>query len=86
MTSKTSIHSWLIKVDRISAWILFFLFIIFIVTGYSMTREYGMNKLVGIRSAVSIHLGICELVIFFFVIHSGIRIYFALRRWGIIKR
>jgi thiosulfate reductase cytochrome b subunit len=82
MVSKTL----LLKIDRASAWILLVLMILFIVSGYSLTSEYGMNKVMPWVAAVQIHINLSELLVIFFVIHSSVRIYFALIRWGIIGR
>ncbi len=82
MVSKTL----LVKIDRTSAWVLLFLMITFIVTGYSMTSEYGMGSVVNVMTALRIHTGLSELVVIFFAIHAGIQVYFALLRWGILGR
>lgn len=70
--------------DSISAYLLLFLFVAFVISGFSMTGEYGINDIVDIRTASAIHLGICELIIVFFCIHVGIRIYSDLPKWEII--
>jgi hypothetical protein len=76
----------LVKIDRISAWILLVLMILFFITGYSMTAEYGMNKVIGILHATQIHTGLSELVLLFFAIHAGVQIYFALLRRGVLGK
>ena len=76
----------LLKIDRASGWILLLLMVLFIVSGYSLTSEYGMNRVMDRHVALQIHINLSELVVIFFVIHSSIRIYFALIRWGIIGR
>ena len=75
-----------VKIDRISAWILLVLMILFFISGYSMTSEYGMNNVLQRIPATQIHVGISELVVLFFAIHAGIQIYFALLRWGVIGK
>ncbi len=76
----------LVKIDRISAWILMILMILFFISGYSMTAEYGMGSVIDRVRATQIHVGISELVLLFFAIHAGIQIYFALLRRGISVR
>jgi len=74
------------KIDRIAAWILLVLMIFFLISGYSMTSEYGMNSVIDRVTATQIHISLSELVVLFFAIHAGIQIYFALIRRGIIGK
>jgi len=76
----------LVKINRLSGWLLIPLFLIYIITGYSMTGEYGMNKVVSLHLARTIHLNFSGLFILLFLLHVCTSIYLALRRWGIIRR
>jgi len=75
----------LLRISRISAWVLLVLIILYIITGFSMTGRYGFSKLISISTATLIHDNLCVLVIIFFLLHAGISVYFALKRWGVIK-
>jgi cytochrome b subunit of formate dehydrogenase len=78
---KAKIYSALLKIDKISCWILFVLMILFIISGYSLIGKYGMQSLMDRKTALLIHINLSELLVFFFILHSGIRIYFAVKRW-----
>ncbi|HHI04161.1 MAG TPA: hypothetical protein ENL45_01295 [Candidatus Woesearchaeota archaeon] len=69
---------YLTKIDRYAAWILFFLMLLFFITGWSMT---GRFQIIRPGLAQNIHTSLCILVFIFFLIHSGIQIYFAFKRW-----
>ena len=72
------IKRYLVKIDRTAAWVLFFLMILFFITGWSMT---GKLRLIGAGKAQYLHTSLCTLILIFFLIHSGIQIYFAIKRW-----
>jgi len=76
----------LVKISRAAAWILLFLIIPFIISGYSMTGKYGMDRIIDTGTALRIHTGFSELLVFFLIIHVSINIYLALVRWGVIRR
>ena len=71
----------LIKISRVSAWLLLFLMILFIVTGYSITGKYYMNKLIDPDLADDIHLLFDIPIIILFIVHAGIQIYFTFKGW-----
>jgi len=75
----------LLKISRFSAWVLLVLVIINFITGFSMTGRFGFNRLINVRTATLIHDNIWILLIIFFLLHAGISIYFALKRWKVIK-
>lgn len=74
------LNSKLLRISRLSAWVLLPLIIIYIITGFSMTGRYGFNKLISIRPATLLHDKLCIPLIIFFVLHTGISIYFAFKR------
>jgi cytochrome b subunit of formate dehydrogenase len=76
----------LMKANRISCWLLLFLMIVFIITGYSMTGKFGFNKLIDKRSSTTIHLLLDIPLIILFLFHSFVSIYFAFLRWGWIRK
>jgi len=69
---------YLIKIDRVAAWILFFLMLLFFITGWSMT---GRFQIIRPGLAQNIHTSLCLLIFIFFLTHAGIQIYFAIKRW-----
>ncbi len=84
--AKRNANYYLIKTARASGWLLFFLMVVFIVTGFAALGEFGLDRLIGFREAVAVHKFFEWPLVTAFVAHSSIAIYFALRRWGWIKR
>jgi succinate dehydrogenase/fumarate reductase cytochrome b subunit len=81
-----NVNYYLVKTARISGWLLFFLVLLYIVTGFVLCGRYGFNKLIDEQTAIVLHkIFEWPLVIVFFV-HSVVTIYFAMRRWGWIKK
>ena len=85
MSSK-NLHFYLIKIVRVSGWLLFFLVLLYIVTGFVLCGEPGFSKLCDAETALGIHKVFEWPLVGVFVVHSAITIYFAFRRWGWIKR
>jgi cytochrome b subunit of formate dehydrogenase len=85
MADKTSILRCLIRIDRITCWVLLLALVLLIMSGFTMTGGYGFNRLFGIEGATSVHTGLCELVIALLAYHSGVRGYLELKRLGILK-
>ncbi len=81
-----SVNYYLIKIARVSGWLLFLLVLLYILTGFSLCGEYGFNKLVNYQAALRIHRIFEWPLIVIFLVHSLVTIYFALRRWGWIKK
>ena len=68
----------LIKLDRISAWVLFVTLILYFVTGYGMTKG-----LIDPLLARSLHLSLLTyIVVIAFAIHTSYAIHLALIRWN----
>jgi len=76
---------YLMKTARISGWLLFVLVLLYILTGFSLTGEFGLTRLISLQTAVVIHKIFEWPLITIFLVHSAITIYFAFRRWGWIK-
>lgn len=67
------------KIDRLSAWILFFGMFLYFITGYGMTKG-----LIDSKTASSIHLNwLSYVIVFAFVIHTSFAIRLAFMRWKI---
>lgn len=72
----------LVRINRICAWILLFLMVIFVVTGYSWHERVIMNP----RQAAQIHTTLDPLLVLFFLIHVTISARFAFMRHGLQGR
>ncbi len=68
---------YLLKLGRISAWILLVLMILFILSGYAWEDRIIMPM----QLARWIHTELDVCLVFFFLVHSLISAKFALRRW-----
>ena len=84
MTAK-SWNYYLVKTARVSGWLLFLLVLLYIVTGFALCGEFGVDQIVGEQAALSIHKIFEWPLVATFVTHSVVTIYFAFRRWGWIK-
>ncbi len=72
----------LIKLDRISAWILFVSLLLYFVTGYGMTKG-----IIDTNIATSLHNNYLNYIILFsFIFHTSFAIRLALLRWKIWNR
>lgn len=71
----------LIKLNRFSAWVLLVLIILFIISGYGMTKQ-----IIDPVFATYLHDNIFPIPLFiFFLLHVGISIRYALWRWKLFK-
>jgi len=83
---KRDIHYYLIKTARLSGWLLAPLMVLYIVTGFSLCGEYGINEIIDYETALLIHKIFEWPLVVLFLVHAAITIYFAFRRWGWIKK
>lgn len=81
-----NLHYYLIKTARVSGWLLFFLVLLYILTGFVLCGEPGFERLCDPQTALKIHKIFEWPLVVVFVVHSLITIYFAFRRWGWIKK
>ncbi|HOM17164.1 MAG TPA: hypothetical protein PLQ00_07530 [Thermoguttaceae bacterium] len=77
-----SIHYYLIKLARLSGWLLFFLMLIYIITGLTLRGDFNLQETIELELALGIHQKLVWPLVAMFSVHSGLEIYFALRRWG----
>jgi len=74
-------NKFLIKLNRFSAWVLLVLIILFIISGYGMTKQ-----IIDPVFATYLHDNILPIPLFiFFLLHVGISIRYALQRWKLFK-
>jgi hypothetical protein len=69
----------LVKINRISAWMLLIFMIIFIVSGYAWYNRAFLS----LQEARYLHTELDLYMLFFFLVHSLISIRLALGRWRI---
>lgn len=80
------LHYYLVKIARVSGWLLFLLVLLYILTGFVLCGEPGFSRLCSSQTALAIHRVFEWPLVGVFLVHSAITIYFALRRWGWIKK
>jgi hypothetical protein len=72
----------LVKINRISAWMLLILMIIFIISGYA----WWNRVLLSLQLARYLHTELDLLLVFFFLAHVLISARFTLARWKVGNR
>lgn len=76
------INYYLVKINRLSAWILLVLMVVFIVTGYSWAFHVVMRP----SEARYLHINLKELLVLFFLVHALISARFTIKRWKVMER
>lgn len=84
--ARKSINYYLIKVLRISGWILFPLMILYICTGFALCGKLGFTRAISMEEALRLHKIFDWPLVGVFFVHSLIGIYLAMRRWGWIRK
>jgi len=77
---------YLVKVTRISGWLLMGVVLVCIVSGLSMCGQLGFETLMSARLALALHKVFVWPLIVLFLVHALTSVYLALRRWGWIPR
>ena len=77
---------YLVKVCRGSAYLLFFVMLLFVATGFALCGMLGVERLIGSQQALVVHQLFDWPLIALFLVHSGIGFYLAMRRWGWVRR
>ncbi len=78
-------HYYLLKLARISGWLLLPLVITYILTGFAISGELGMNRWMHAETARGVHRTFEWPLVVLFVAHAATTAYFAMRRWGWFK-
>lgn len=81
MATRT-LNYYLVKTARLTGWLLFFMVIGYLVTGFTLRGDFGLDRSIGPEVALGIHQLLIWPLAGVFVVHSGLTIYFAMRRWG----
>ena len=73
---------YLIKVNRLTGWLLLFVIPVLLFTGYGITGRYELiSRMATAEDYLHIHNLFIYILIAVFAIHAVINIYFAIRRW-----
>jgi len=76
----------MIRIIRISGWLLLPLALLCIVSGFAMNGSLGLDKLLGGETALAMHLTFVWPMAIVVIVHSAASIYMAMRRWGWIGK
>ena len=82
---KHTSHYYLLKLARLSGWLLLPMVIIYIGTGFALCGMLGFSKWMDLRTALRIHQIFDWPLVALFLVHASVTSYFAMRRWGWIK-
>jgi hypothetical protein len=74
-----NINRYLLKVNRISAWVLLILMVLFFISGYAWAERIFMS----VQQARWIHTQLDIYLAAIFLVHALISAKFALRRWKV---
>jgi hypothetical protein len=85
LASKTMVW-YLVKTARITGWLLLLIVGLFIFTGFALCGKYGVDELLDIQTALSVHQMFDLPLLFLFGAHALTSIYLSLRRWGWIGK
>jgi hypothetical protein len=83
---KRTVHYYLIKLARLSGWLLLPIMLVYIGTGFSLCGKLGFERLLDSRTATAIHKAFDWPLVGIFSAHVSITTYCAMRRWGWIKK
>lgn len=73
---------YLLKLNRITGWLLLPAVLIYICTGFAMCGELRFDRLMRIETARALHKNLIWPLVALFSGHAALSIYFAMRRWG----
>ena len=85
MASK-SLNFYVMKLNRLSAWVLLALMAIYIVTGFSLCGKLGVSRVLDTQTALVIHQMFDWPLVAALAVHAATSIYFAVKRWRWIKK
>ncbi len=83
---KRNLNYYLLKLARVSGWLLLPLMLVYLVTGFALCGKFGFSRLIDLQTALLIHQIFDWPLIVVFAVHSSVTVYFAMRRWGWIKK
>jgi hypothetical protein len=77
---------YLLKTVRVTGWLLLALMTLYLATGFSLCGRMGFSRLIDVQTALAIHQFFDWPLVAVVLVHASITIYFALRRWGWIRK
>ncbi|MEI6071626.1 MAG: hypothetical protein WCS31_07525 [Verrucomicrobiae bacterium] len=75
-------HYVLNKIVRVSSWPLFLIVLLFFMTGYAMSGQYGLGSMIEAKRALAIHNMLHGPLLVLLLVHSLPAAYLAFKRWG----
>jgi len=79
-------HYYLIKTVRLSGWLLLPLMLTYLATGFALCGMFGFDNYIDYQTALVIHRLFDWPLVGVFFVHASLTTYFAMRRWGWIKK
>lgn len=87
MSPRKTLNYYLMKANRVIVWILLFLVLMLIISGYGLTKPSLIRSLTGgmidYQTALFIHTSLDAPFLILLLIHVVIEIKFSLMRWGV---
>jgi hypothetical protein len=80
------LNSILLKTVRWSAWPLLAVLLLFLLTGYAMSGEFNLDRVMNEKNALTLHRMLHVPLIILTLAHGGSAMYLAVQRWGWFKR
>ena len=84
--ARRNVSFYLLKLVRISGWVLFLLMLVYIATGYALCGEFGFARLIDPQTALRVHNELDIPLVVVFLGHCLPSMYLAFRRWGWVGR
>ena len=69
------------QIVRVSSWPLVLVVIVFLITGYAMSGNYGLGAMIDAKRALAIHKLLHGPLLALLLLHSLPAMYLAIRRW-----
>ena len=82
----STFNSVCLKIVRWSSWPLLPVLAGFFLTGFAMTGQYGLSRLLDEKSALTIHRMLHLPLLILVVVHSAPAVYLAFQRWGWMRQ
>jgi len=76
---------YLIKLLRLSGWLLLPMMVLYIGTGFVLCGKLGFEKLMDVQAALTIHRIFDWPLVGLVAVHAAVGVYLSFRRWGWIK-
>jgi len=74
-----------LKAVRASGWLLLGIMLLYLVSGFALCGELGLDRLLSVGAALRLHKGFVWPLVALLAVHVVASAYLALRRWGWIS-